>query len=88
MFAAVTLDGSHSDIMVCPWAGGVLNWTDASLRFTDKVNFPGGHSLPEKQLRMVSYLFELGYELCLAPAYNVSESPGFETPHGVFGGVE
>jgi hypothetical protein len=40
-----------------------------------------------KQLHMVGYLCELVYNLALAPGENVSQSPGFETPLGVFGGV-
>jgi len=88
MFAVATINISNRDIIVCPSAAGVLNWTTASLQLTNKVKFAGCQSLHEKQLRMVSYLFELGYELCLAPAHDVSESPGFETPLGVFGGVE
>ena len=39
-----------------------------------------------KQLHMVGYLCELVYDLGLAPGDNVSQSPGFETPFGIFGG--
>ena len=44
------------------------------------------HRLQDKQLHMVGYLFELFYDLMIAPRHNVSQSPGFETPLGVFGG--
>jgi hypothetical protein len=35
---------------------------------------------------MVAYLCELAYDIALSPDHNVSESPGFETPLGIFGG--
>ena len=34
------------------------------------------------------YLCELVYELALTPGDNVSQSPGFETPLGMFGGPD
>jgi len=37
---------------------------------------------------MVGYLCELAYDLALTPSDNVSQSPGFETPLGVFGGTK
>jgi len=39
----------------------------------------------DKQLMMVSYLFELVYDLMISPADNVSLNGGFESCHGVFG---
>ena len=35
---------------------------------------------------VISYLFELGYDLALSPENNVSRSPGFESILGIFGG--
>ena len=32
----------------------------------------------EKQLQMLSFLWELFYDLCLSSEYSVSDSPGFE----------
>jgi hypothetical protein len=37
-------------------------------------------NLQEKQLTLLSYLFELLYDLALATSWNVSRSPGFVTP--------
>ena len=48
--------------------------------------FAGCSTLEEKQLHMAGYLFELVYDLMISPRDNVSRSPGFETPLGVFGG--
>ena len=50
------------------------------------INFPGSLTLAEKQLHMAGYLFELVYDLVISPRDNVSRSPGFETPLGIFGG--
>jgi hypothetical protein len=55
------------------------------LRYLNRVKFRGIVNVEEKQVHMIEYLCELGY-LAIAPANNVSESPGFETPLGVFGG--
>ena len=52
-----------------------------------KVNFRGVDSIKHKQLHFVAYLYELGYGLSLAPALNISHSPGFETPLGIFEGA-
>ncbi len=49
-----------------------------------KVKIPGTVTLNHKKLHMVAYLCELGYDLMIAPDANISKSPGFETPLGVF----
>lgn len=35
---------------------------------------------------IISYQFEFGYDLAIAPELNVSRSPGFESVLGIFGG--
>ena len=40
----------------------------------------------EKQLVMVGFLLELGYDLIINNDDNVSKSPGFEPYLGIFGG--
>ena len=52
----------------------------------NRVGFNGLTTLKEKQLRIVGYAFELVYDLMISPLDNISKSPGFETPLGVFGG--
>ena len=39
--------------------------------------------MTNKKLNVVSYLFELFYDLCLSRANNISESPGFELPMNI-----
>jgi hypothetical protein len=52
------------------------------------VNFQKAKDLEAKQLHMVGYLCELVHDLALAPGDDVSQSPGFETPLGIFGGAD
>jgi hypothetical protein len=66
----------------------IFSWDSACINGLQKLNFREGTPLEDKQLHMVGYLAELCYDLALAPKDNVSESPGFETPLGIFGGQE
>jgi hypothetical protein len=61
-------------------------WDSACINGLQQLNFQAGTPLEDKQLHMIGYLAELCYDLALAPKDNVSESPGFETPLGIFGG--
>ncbi len=88
MYCALAMDTPGWDLLCSPEATGVLVWSKTALDHLSDVNFPGCASLTDKRRVMASYLFELVYELCIAPDHNVSQSPGFETPLGVFGGVE
>ena len=36
---------------------------------------------------MCAYQFEMGYDLAISPSCNVSESPGFESVLGLYGGT-
>jgi hypothetical protein len=67
---------------------GIFVWSKEVLERIGAVNFSGAKDLEAKQLHMVGYLCELVYDLALAPDQNVSQSPGFETPLGIFGGSD
>jgi hypothetical protein len=67
---------------------GIFVWSKEVLERIGAVNFSGAKDLEAKQLHMVGYLCELVYDLALAPDDNVSQSPGFETPLGIFGGSD
>jgi hypothetical protein len=67
---------------------GVFAFDDAAKENCAKVKFQGIDAVQHKQLHLVAYLCELGYDLALSPNHNVSRSPGFETPLGIFGGHE
>lgn len=64
-------------------------WSKSELQQLKKVNFRGlaAHDLEERQRHFVGYLCELAYDLAISPSKNVSSSPGFETPLGIFGNV-
>jgi hypothetical protein len=57
-------------------SNGLLCWSPTVMA---KVN-------AEKQIHMVGYLFEMLYDLMIAPGANVSQSPGFESCLHVYGG--
>ena len=61
----------------------IFFWSDAVIAKVRAAKFRGA-SLQDKQLRMISYLLELVYDLMIAPDDNVSEKPGFETPLGAW----
>jgi len=64
---------------------GLLSWRPIHMNRIRAVKFRGGGvNDQDKQLHMVGYLFELIFDLMIAPKDNLSESPGFETPLGVF----
>ena len=48
----------------------------------DTVGFSGASRLQTKQLNMLGYLWEIGYDLCVAPGSNISGSAGFEALNG------
>jgi hypothetical protein len=58
--------------------GAIFDWNQDILKRLGEVN------LQEKQLTLLSYLFELLYDLALSSNWNASRSPGFETPLGWF----
>jgi len=66
---------------------GIFYWSADTLEHINKVKFPNCSSLAEKQLHMIGYLTELYYDLMIPECDNVSQSPGFETCLGIFGGT-
>ena len=56
---------------------GIFFYSDEERALLEKANFKG-RTNGEKYLDIVSYLFELGYDLALSRTDNVSSSPGFE----------
>ncbi len=69
-------------------SSGIFSWSKEMLEHVSKVKFAGCSTLAEKQLHMIGYMFELLYDLMISPRDNVSRSPGFETPLGIFGGSD
>jgi hypothetical protein len=63
--------------------GGIFCLDNETNKKIDAINFRGNLRLQTKQLNMLGYLWELAYDLCIAPASNVSGNPGFEVLLGV-----
>jgi hypothetical protein len=63
--------------------GGIFHLDNETNKRIDAINFRGNLRLQTKQLNMLGYLWELAYDLCIAPASNVSGNPGFEVLLGV-----
>ena len=58
--------------------GGIFFHSQKDLARIRTANFSGAATEEYKFLRMVAYLFELGYDVALGRKDNVSDSPGFE----------
>ena len=63
---------------------GIFDWDEKTLEAIDGWNISAKNK-DEKQLHLVSYLFEFVYDLMIAPGDNVSVNPGFESCHGHVG---
>jgi len=57
---------------------GIFTWDKKCIDSLNKCEKDGETSLEDKQLHMVAYLLELGYDLMLGAGMNVSTMPGFE----------
>jgi len=86
MCCALAMDTPGWDLLCSPEATGVLVWSKTALGHIADANVPDCASLTDKLRMMASYLFELVYELCIAPEHNVSQSAGFKTPLGCLAG--
>ena len=67
---------------------GILNWSDEALERLGNIDFSGDGSLRAKQLHAARCLFELFFNELIAPASNISRSPGSETCLGIFGNTD
>ena len=64
--------------------GGIFHFDKQTKKSIDGVKFSGNQRLQQKQLHMLGYLWELVYDLCIAPSANISTNPGFESVVGQF----
>ena len=65
---------------------GLFMWDENSIKKIENLKLIGCTTIKEKQLVMVGYALELVYDLMIAVSDNVSQSPGFESCLGIFGG--
>ena len=70
---------------ICNPNGQFLQWPKNILQIISKDGNVKGSELMDVQLDLVSYLFELCYDLCLSRHNNISQIPGFEKFIGQFG---
>jgi hypothetical protein len=92
-FVGVGFDRRQDDVVryltTCVNEGdGVFAFDTVAKEKCAKVKFRGVDAVEQKQLHLVAYLCELAYDLALSSNHNVSRSPGFETPLGIFGGQQ
>jgi hypothetical protein len=87
-YSAISFRRSETDALCSTEGEGLFSWPSDMMKALKKVNFRGlaADDIHGRQLEMIGYFFELVYDLSLSPEHNVSESPGFETPLGIFGG--
>ena len=83
VFVALAFDRTSTSHLVDTSNLGVFEWDDVTMDHIKKWRVNG--TVVDKQLIMVSYLFELVYDMMISPADNVSLNGGFESCHGVFG---
>ena len=63
---------------------GVFHWLQNVKVKLGESNLPDSRNMSDKQLVLIGYFFELGYESILSPNQNVSENPGFESFLGIY----
>jgi hypothetical protein len=63
--------------------GGIFHFDKETNEKINAVNFRGSSSLASKQVHMLGYLWELAYDLCIAPGSNISGNAGFEVLLGI-----
>ena len=62
---------------------GIFVWSDRTIKMLEKTKM-NGYSMESKKLVLVAYLFEIYYDLLIAPSKNISKSAGLERFIGVF----
>jgi len=66
-------EGGHPDAFQ-----GIFSWDKATIEALNIWSKSSAFTFQDKQLHMVAYLLELGYDLMLDDKWNVSTMPGFE----------
>jgi len=84
-YVGIGVDPAKKKLLCTCEIGSLFDWPLKDLKRIEKVNFAGCLTLEAKQYKMIGYLFEKAYDLCISPSVNVSRNPGFETPLGIFG---
>ena len=80
LFCALGFDRNNIARLVDTTESGIFEWDAATLNSIKDWKFTGTET--DKRLTLVAYLFELVYDLMIAPGDNVSMNGGFEQCHG------
>ena len=83
LFCAVAIDRNDEekrDIITMDYErGGLFVYNDNEMKRIKNMNSRSNKSEQEKRVELISYLFELAYDLAISDQHNVSESAGFES---------
>ena len=63
---------------------GIFLYNTEEKQKINKMSLSGRSTTMLKRIDMIAYLFELGYDLAISPADNVSQNPGFESCLGIW----
>ena len=63
---------------------GLFHWSKNVIQKIGDTNLPGSNDIKDKQLVLIGYYYELGYELMLLANQDVSQNPGFQSLLGIF----
>ena len=75
-------DRTSATLICADGPSSIFSWGE-HLHKVKKVGFAGNQGPHGHQQQFAAYALELAYDLLIAPAKNVSDSPGFETPIGI-----
>ena len=84
-YYAVGFNRSLNVDSFCLESKGIFWWNEASLEEIIKLKYYDCSTLREKQLVMIGYCLELGYDLMINPNDNVARVNGFGTCLGTYG---
>ena len=73
----IGFDRTDNTTSLCAVDDGIFYWDEASLKETNRLQAYDCETLHEKQLLMVGYCLELGYDLMIHPDNNVYRMLGF-----------
>lgn len=82
VYCGLCFDGKDKVVRRNLTDDSIFKWSDATSKRIRALKWKRA-SEETKRVHMAGYLIELVYDLCIAPANNVSESPGIELPLGI-----
>ena len=89
LFVGIVFDRRDNTVIdyMCSQQDGAFEWRPHVHSALERCPWHQ-QDMPNKKMNMVAYLLELFYDLCLSPANNISESPGFKLPMNIHGSAK